>query len=125
MKDLFDLFGEPFKLNYNGKYLFKTSLSAIISIFFIITTTLCAIWNIYRLEQYSDLMMNNYQTIMSKDDPPLYTLNNANYYFPFKLIGSGGVNILNPNNSKILKYFNIYSKYYYGNKTNQKLLNIT
>ena len=37
MKDLVDLFGQPFQLNYNGKYLFKTSLSALLSVLFMIT----------------------------------------------------------------------------------------
>ena len=66
MKDFVDLFGEPFKLNYNGKYLYKTTMSAIISLLFISSIALYAFWNLYQLNQNTGLNMNNYQTIMSK-----------------------------------------------------------
>ena len=84
MIDFLDLFGEPFKLNYNGKYLFKTNFSAIISLLLIIAVFLYTLWNVYILYQHSDLNMNNYQRIMSQDDP-LYQLNNTNYYLAFQL----------------------------------------
>ena len=76
MKDLIDLFGQPFKLNYNGKYLFKTSFSAFISALFMISIVLYAFWNIYKMTQNQDLKMNNYQTVMSQNDS-LYQLYNT------------------------------------------------
>ena len=53
MKDLVDLFGQPFKLNYNGKYLFKTSLSALLSALLMITIAVYAFWNIYEMSTHS------------------------------------------------------------------------
>ena len=75
-----------------------------------IAVALIAFWNLYQLDQHSGLNMNNYQTIMSTDDP-LYALNDSNFYLPFKLVSSDGVNILNQNSNKYSKYF-IISSYY-------------
>ena len=69
MKDFLDLYGEPFKFNYNGKYLFKTTLSALISLLFMITIALYALWNLYNLSTHEGLNLTYYQTIMSAGDP--------------------------------------------------------
>ena len=87
MKDLVDLFGQPFQLNYNGKYLFKTSLSALLSVLFMITIALYAFWNIYDMSTHSGLNMNNYQTIISDNDP-FNAFNNTNFFLAFKLWSS-------------------------------------
>ena len=121
MKDLIDLFGQPFKLNYNGKYLFKTSFSAFISALFMISIVLYAFWNIYRMTQYSDLKMNNYQTVMSENDS-LYQLNNTNFYLAF-LVFSWGGNVFDQDNPRNLsKYFRFES--YYSNGSSLKSLEV-
>ena len=43
MKDLLDLFEEPFKFNYNCKYLFKTKFSVLTSLLFMIVIALYAL----------------------------------------------------------------------------------
>ena len=111
MKDLIDLFGQPFKLNYNGKYLFKTSFSAFISALFMISIVLYAFWNIYRMTQYRDLKMNNYQTVMSENDT-LYQLNNTNFYLAFR-IDCGLGRVFDQNNSRNLSKYFTFASYYF------------
>ena len=99
MKDFVDLFREPFKLNYNGKYLFKTTFKGITSNILIITVALYAFWNIYTMKNPgAGLIMNNYQTIMSSNDK-LYTLNSTNFYLPFQLISIKQGNHLDQNSN--------------------------
>ena len=54
--------------------------------------------------------MNNYQRIMSKEDP-LYQLNNTNYYLAFQLFTQNGHNLLDQNSNNYSKYFTINSSY--------------
>ena len=122
MIDFLDLFGEPLKFNYNRKYLFKTSLSAVISLLVIITLASYAIYNIYTMLQFNTLTMNNYQTIMSADDP-LYSLNNSNFYLAFQLFDTSQSIKIFHENSNYSQYFT-FEPIYYDNNVN-KSLNVT
>ena len=119
MKDLVDLFGQPFKLNYNGKYLFKTSLSALLSALLMITIAVYAFWNIYDMSTHSGLNMNNYQTMLSKNE--VYAFNNTNFFLAFDL-RSIGYGYIFEEGSNYSKYFE-FKSYYYGK--NHSVLNLT
>ena len=121
MKDFVDLFGQPFKLNYDGNYLFKTCFSAYSSILFMIAIALYGIFNIYTMLQNTDMMLNNYQTIMS-DNEELYSLNNTNYFLAFRLVDSIGKDVLD-HNYRFYSTLRFESNYSSGNYN--KSLNIT
>ena len=125
MKDWIDLFGENLKLNYDGKFLFTTNLSAIISVFYYLGIALYFFLNLYNMTEHSALNLNNYETIMSTEDP-LYKLNESNFFLAFELNNGNGDNIFTVN-SNISKYFKFNSHYQsvYGNSILYNTLNIS
>ena len=118
MKEL-DFFGEPFKLNYNGDYLFKTKFSAAVSVLTLILTSFYGIWNIILMLQHNGLIINSYQTNLSDND--YYTMDD-DQFFAFQLFDRNGTDILTKNSS-LIKYFSAYSMFYgFGNYTNELTL---
>ena len=116
MKEYLDFFGEPFKLNYNGKYLFKTNLSTAFSVLTLLTSGFWGVWNLYLMFTHNGLVINSYQTNLSKDD--YYTFG-EDKYFAIKMTDSMGVDLLD-NNSNFLDYITYSSKFVgVGNYTNE------
>ena len=115
MKEL-DFFGEPFKLNYNGDYLFKTKFSAAISVLVLILTAFYGIWNIILMLQHNGLIINSYQTNLSNDD--YYTMGD-DQFLGFRIVDSNGTDIFSKSHD-LRKYFFIWSMFFgWGNYTNQ------
>ena len=64
MKDYLDFFGEPFKLNYKGKYSFKTSLSTYVLILFLILIILYSFINLYQMLCHKGLNIKYFQKLI-------------------------------------------------------------
>ena len=115
MKEYLDFFGEPFKLNYNGKYLFKSNLSTAFSVLTLLISAFWGVWNLYLMFTHNGLVINSYQTNLSKDD--YYTFG-EDKYFAIKMTDNNSVDLLYQN-SNFLKYFTYESQFVgVGNHTN-------
>ena len=104
MIEYLDFFGQPFRLNYKGKYLFKSSFSTGISIFLIIGISLFCFWNLYEMFQHQGIIINSYQTLLS--DNEYYILSNNNFSLAFQIYTLDRQNIFDQN-SNLSKYFTI------------------
>ena len=104
MKEL-DLFGEPFKFNYQGNYLFKTKFSAGISVLTLILYAFWGIRNLILMFQHNVLIINSHQTNISSDE--YYTFGEDNL-LAFQMVNSNGKYLFNKE-KKFLKYFKAYS----------------
>ena len=120
MKDFIDLFGEPFKLNYDGKYLFKTCFSSFMSILFIIVALFYFFFNLYRMFQHYGLIINSFQTTMDPNE--LYTFNQNNF-LAFQMISADSDMYFFEKSSNYSKYFEL-SAYYFYNNSYERQLNI-
>ena len=115
MKEL-DFFGEPFQFNYHGDYLFKTKFSAAISVLTLLLTSFYGIWNLILMFQHNGLIINSYQTNLSKDD---YYIMDDDQYLAFQLLDKNGMDIFSKNNS-LIDYFYTWSMFTgIGNYTNK------
>ena len=83
MIEYLDFFGQPFRLNYKGKYLFKSSFSTGISIFLIIGISLFCFWNLYEMFQHQGIIINSDKTLLS--DNKYYILSNYTWLSKFTL----------------------------------------
>ena len=99
-----DLFGQPFRLNYNGENLFKSSVSAIFSILFVITVMAYSFYNLYLMFQHKGLIINYFQTNMPENAN--YTFNNNNF-LAFQLLSKNNDNIFDSKSIFLppIKYF--------------------
>ena len=97
-----DLFGQPFRLNYNGENLFKSSVSAIFSILFVITVMAYSFYNLYLMFQHKGLIINYFQTNMPENAN--YTFNNNNF-LAFQLLSKNNDNIFDSKSNNLSKYF--------------------
>ena len=120
MKDFLDLYGEPFKFNYDGKYLFKTFFSSLMSILFIIVALFYFFFNLYRMFQHYGLIINSFQTTMDPNE--LYTFNQNNF-LAFQMISADSDMYFFEKSSNYSKYFEL-SAYYFYNNSYERQLNI-
>jgi hypothetical protein len=124
MKEIFDIFGEEFKFNYNGKYEFKTSFGAYTTLFYLGTLIAYFLWNLIAMFQHAGLNVNSYDTLVGKNE--LYSLNSSDTFLSFSInrffANESNLNESNTNFTfQYYDYFNFASQIFINNTEVEKL----
>ena len=113
MKEIFDIFGQEFKFNYNGKYEFKTSFGAYTTLFYLGTLIAYFLWNLIAMFQHTGLNVNSYDTLVGANE--LYSLNSSDTFLSFS-VNRFFANISNLSESNANFTINYFNYFYFASQ---------